>query len=47
MDRIAEYRKIIKDVITKYAQYYPPNSTIEVESIFDEANDHYEMIHTG
>ena len=47
MDRIDEYRKIIKGVITKYAQFYPANSTIQVETIFDEANDHYEMMHVG
>lgn len=47
MDRIAEYRKIIKDVITKYAQFPPAYGVIDIETIFDEANDHYEMMYVG
>ncbi|MBI3958122.1 MAG: XisI protein [Chloroflexi bacterium] len=47
MDRIAKYRQIIKDVITKYAQFYPAYGTIDVETIFDEAKDHYEMMYVG
>ncbi|MGH7929985.1 MAG: XisI protein [Candidatus Binatia bacterium] len=47
MDRVVTYREIVKDLIRQYAQYKPAYGDIEIEVIFDEANDHYEMIYTG
>ena len=47
MDRIATYRQIIKDLITRYAQIKPAYGDIEIETIFDETNDHYELMYTG
>ncbi len=47
MDRIAEYRQIIKDLIRHYAQIKPAYGDIEIEAIFDETNDHYELRYTG
>lgn len=47
MDRIITYRQIIKDLITSYAQVKPAYGEIEIETIFDETNDHYELMYTG
>ena len=47
MDSLATYRKIIKKLITEYAQFKPAYGDIEVETIFDEANEHYEMMYAG
>jgi hypothetical protein len=47
MDQLARYRQIIKDLITRYAQIKPAYGNIDIETIFDEANDHYEMMYTG
>lgn len=47
MDRLAQYREIVKRIITEYAALKPSLGDVEVETIFDEANDHYELIHTG
>ncbi len=47
MDRLTTYRKIIKDLITQYAQIKPAYGDIEIEAIFDETSDHYELIYTG
>jgi len=47
MDRVEGYRTIIKDLIRKYAEIKPAIGEIEVEAIFDETNDHYELMYTG
>ena len=47
MDRVDTYRQIIKSLISHYAQIKPAKGEIEIETIFDEANDHYEMMYTG
>jgi hypothetical protein len=47
MDRVNHYRQIIKDLIIRYAQIKLAKGDIEIETIFDESNDHYEMMYTG
>jgi hypothetical protein len=47
MDTIVKYRELIKELITKYAQFTPSRGDVEIEKIFDEANDHYELIYSG
>lgn len=47
MDRVAEYREIIKRVLADYAQYKPSIGEIDVELVLDEVNDHYEMLYIG
>jgi hypothetical protein len=43
----AHYRELIKEIIQFYAQRKPSVGDIETEVIFDESNDHYELIHSG
>lgn len=47
MDTLTRYRELVKDIIREHARYTPSNAEIEVETIFDESNDHYELIHIG
>lgn len=47
MDRVAKYRQIIKELVRHYAQIKPAYGNIEIETIFDESNDHYELMYTG
>lgn len=47
MDRVAKYRQIIKELVRRYAQIKPAYGNIEIETIFDESNDHYELMYTG
>ena len=47
MDTLANYRQIIRQIIMEYAQYKPSIGEIEVETILDEEQDHYELFHTG
>lgn len=47
MDTLSEYRRIIRDLIREYARFEPSIGDIRTEVILDEANDHYELTHTG
>lgn len=47
MDTIISYRKIIKELINRHAKIKPAIGEIDVEAIFDESKDHYELSHTG
>ncbi|MFN8486663.1 MAG: XisI protein [Caldilineaceae bacterium] len=47
MEDLNHYRAIIRQLILEYAQYEPSIGEIETEVIFDEANDHYELMHAG
>ncbi|MHB2017844.1 MAG: element excision factor XisI family protein [Candidatus Xenobia bacterium] len=47
MDRVAEYRDIVKRILTDYARYKPSTGDIEVETIFDAATDRYQVCYVG
>ena len=47
MDSATMYRKIIKEVILKYARLRPSHGNIRIDPIFDEANDRYALMQTG
>ncbi len=47
MEKLEQYREIIKKIIKHHAQYKPSRGEIQVETIFDEENDHYELMHVG
>ncbi|MBC8234546.1 XisI protein [bacterium] len=47
MDNLNHYRKIIRGLIEEYAQYKPACGDVQIEIIFDETNDHYELIYAG
>lgn len=47
METLKIYRSIIQDLLRRYATYQPARGDIEVEMIFDEHNDHYELMYTG
>ena len=47
MDTLNYYRDTIKSIILEYAQHKPANGDIETEIIFDEAQDHYELMRSG
>jgi hypothetical protein len=47
MDTLNEYRQIIRALIQHYAQYTPARGDVQIEVIFDESNDHYELIYAG
>ncbi len=47
MDDVASYRVVIRKLIEEYAQYQPARGDVQIEVIFDEANDHYELMYAG
>lgn len=47
MDELTQYRQIIKDTINEYAQYQPAQGEVEIETIFDDAKNHYELMYNG
>lgn len=47
MDRLNKYRQIIRQLIEQYGQYIPAQGDVEIETIFDESHDHYELIYSG
>lgn len=47
METLIADRRIIRDLISKYAKERPSVGEVEVEVVFDEANDHYELINNG
>ena len=47
MDRVDNYRQIVKEVLREYAHYRPATGDIDLETIFDEMTDHYELLAVG
>lgn len=47
VNELAEYRRIIRDLITAYAKFVPARGDVQIETIFDETNDHYELMYAG
>jgi hypothetical protein len=47
MDNLNQYRKIIRELIQRYAQYRSARGEVQIEVVFDESNDHYELIYAG
>ena len=47
MDSVEQLRHIVRSVITAYAEFVPSRANVQIEKIFDESNDHYELIYAG
>jgi hypothetical protein len=47
MDIRETHREIVKRIISDYAQFKPAHGDIPIETIFDEKQDHYELVHVG
>lgn len=47
MDKLTHYRQTVRDLIQNYAQYKPSYGEVQIEVVFDEANDHYELVYSG
>lgn len=47
MAGLADYAEIVKRIIRTYAAIKPANGEIEVETVFDDAQGHYEMVYAG
>lgn len=47
MDKVEQYRQIVRQVLTEYSSIKPANGEIEVISIFNTEGDHYQIVHMG
>ena len=47
MDPVTEYRRIVRDLIRGYAGFVPARGEVQIEVVFDESNDHYELVYAG
>jgi hypothetical protein len=47
MDRLANYRQIVRRLIEEYASYKPSHGQIETEAVVDLEKDHFEVMHVG
>ena len=47
MEKLTKYRNYIKNIITEYSQYKPSYGDIEVQVVFDEERDHYQLLNVG
>lgn len=47
MDKLAQYRQYIQDILTEYASYKPRYGDIEMEVIADTSRDHYQVLSVG
>jgi hypothetical protein len=47
MDRLAQYRQWVRQVIEEYSQYKPTYGEVELETILDSDRDHYQLVSVG
>ncbi|OZH51431.1 fatty-acid oxidation protein subunit alpha [Hydrocoleum sp. CS-953] len=47
MEKLTKYRNYVKNIITEYSQYKPSYGDIEVQVVFDEQRDHYQLLNVG
>lgn len=47
MDKIAQYRSVIKKILQEQTHYKPAHDDIEPMVVFDETHDHYQLLLLG
>ncbi len=47
MDRVNEWRELIKRIIREYAAFDPSTRDVVAETVFDDEHGHYELVHVG
>jgi XisI protein len=47
MDKINQYRQIVKQVVTYYSRFKPSHGDIRLDTVFDEAQDRYSLMQVG
>ena len=47
MDRVAEYKKLVRQAMDEYADYMPEREGFEMERIYDDEKGHYELLYFG
>ena len=47
MGRIEEYSQYVEEIIKQCAQYKPAYGDVEIQTVFDKANHHYQLLTVG
>jgi hypothetical protein len=47
LEKIQNYRTIIKEILSQYASYQPSNGEIEMETLFDTEQNRYQLLAIG
>lgn len=47
VEKIQTYRQVIKELLGQYATYKPSHGDIEIQTLFDTAQDHYQVLAIG
>jgi XisI protein len=47
MEDLIRYRRLVRDIINKYAKFRPAHGDVHIEVVCDEDQDHYELIYSG
>jgi len=47
VDKLQTYRTIIQEFLGHYGSYKPSHGEIEIQTLFDEKNDHYQVLGVG
>jgi hypothetical protein len=47
MDTLDQYRQIVRQILTNYAQVKPSYGEIVRQTVFDTERDHYQVVNTG
>ncbi|MBD2771755.1 XisI protein [Iningainema tapete] len=47
MDKINQYRQIVKQVVTYYSRLKPSHGNIRLDTVFDEQQDRYGLMQVG
>ena len=47
MDRVTDYKSIVKQILEGIAVQFPPDGDIVSERIYDELQEHFELLRVG
>jgi hypothetical protein len=47
MARVEDYPKYVEEIIERYGQYKPAYGDVEVQTVIDRENNHYQLINVG
>lgn len=47
MDKVVYYRQLVQSMIAKYAEEKPSFGEVDIQVVFDEQLDHYQLLYAG
>lgn len=47
MDKVSQYRQIVQDILIAHSQIKPAYGEIEMDVLFDQQRDHYQVLRAG